>query len=215
MIAVASELNLRDSLARGARRLHEAGWVANHDGNLSARLGPGRFLCTPTAVSKREVQAEWLLVVDAEGQVLEGRRRPFGELDQHLACYRARPEIQVVCHAHPPLSTAFGVAGVPLAPLPLPELIVSLGAEVPSVALHPPRTPALLAAIEQVAARADAFLCAGNGAFTLGESVDQALLRMELVEHLARILLAAKQLGGARPLPADLVDRLLAARPKR
>ena len=210
-----SVLNLRDGLARASRQLHAAGWVANHDGNLSARLGPDRFLCTPTAVSKREVQADWLLVVDGKGQLIEGRRKPFSELDQHLACYRARPEVEIVCHAHPPNATGFGVAGVPLAPLPLPEVIVSLGAEIPTVPLLPPRSPELLAAVAGVAAKADAFLVAGNGAFTLGETVEQALLRMELVEHVAKILLAALPLGGARPLPQALVDELLAARPKR
>lgn len=210
-----TELNLRDALARASLRLHAQGWVANHDGNLTARLGRGRFLATPTAVSKADVRADWLVVVDAQGALLEGRRRPFGEIDQHLACYRARPDIQVVCHAHPVGATAFGVAGVKLSPLPLPEMIVSLGAEVPSVALHAPRSAELIAEIERAAGRAEAFLCEGNGAFALGETVEQALLRMELVEHLAQILLAARPLGGARPLPPGLVERLLAQRQKR
>ncbi len=210
-----SVLNLRDELARASRRLHEAGWVANHDGNLTARIGKDRYLATPSAVSKRDVQADSLLVVNSEGNVVEGRRKPFSELDLHLACYRARPDVHVVCHAHPPSATAFGAAGVALAPLPLPELIVSLGEEVPSVPLLAPRSPELVAEVARVAGRVDAFLVQGNGAFTLGETVEQALLRLELVEHLAKILLAAVPLGGARPLPRPLVDKLLAARPRR
>ncbi|MHB1844276.1 MAG: class II aldolase/adducin family protein [Deltaproteobacteria bacterium] len=208
-----SLLNLRAELTRASHRLHAAGWVANHDGNLSARLGAGRFLVTPTAVSKALVREDGLLVVDGDGKLVEGRRRPFSELDLHLACYRARPDAAVVCHAHPPAATAFGVAGCPLEPLPLPEAVVSLGA-VPTVPLAPPRSPEGVQGVERAAATADAFLVEGNGVFTLGDGVEQALLRMELVEHVAQVLLFARQLGGARALPGPLVASLLAARAK-
>ncbi len=206
-------LNLRIELTRASHRLHAAGWVANHDGNLTARLGPGRFLATPTAVSKGAMREDWLIVVDAAGRLIEGRRRPFGELDLHLACYRGRPEAQVVCHAHPPTATAFGVAGVDLAPIPLPEAVVSLG-RVPTLPLAPPRSPEGSAAVERAAAEHDALLLSGNGVLTLGADVEQAILRMELVEHLARILLAARALGGARELPGAMMPALRAAREK-
>jgi L-fuculose-phosphate aldolase len=210
---VRSSLNLRSELAAGARRLHQAGWVANHDGNLSARLGPARFLATPTAVSKGAVREDWLITVDASGKVVEGRRKPFGELDLHLACFRARPEAQVVCHAHPPVATAFGVAGLELGPLPLPEAVVSLGS-VPTLPLAAPKSANGAAAVERAAAEHDAMLLAGNGVITLGDDVEQALLRMELVEHLAKIILAARQLGAVHELPQAMVAGLLDARAK-
>ena len=61
------EEQLRRDLVRYARAVHAAGWVANHDGNLSVRLGDDRYLCTPTAVSKADVTAESLIVVDGQG----------------------------------------------------------------------------------------------------------------------------------------------------
>ncbi len=206
-------LNLKSELVAAAHRLHQAGWVANHDGNLTARVGAGRFLATPTAVSKAAVREDWLITVDAAGKVVEGRRKPFGELDLHLACYRARPEIQVVCHAHPPTATGFGVAGLELDPLPLPEAVVSLG-RVPTLPLAAPKSAEGAAAVERAATQHDALLLAGNGVITLGSDVEQALLRMELVEHVARILLVARQLGAVQELPRTLVTALLEARTK-
>ncbi len=205
-------LGLRAELVRCAHRLHQAGWVANHDGNLTARLSAERFLATPTAVSKAAVRDDWLVVVDAEGRVVEGRRRVFSEIDLHLACYRARPEIGAVCHAHPPSATAFGVAGIEL-PLPLPEAVVSLGS-VPLLPLAMPKSAEGAAAVERAASRHDAFLLAGNGVLTLGGDVDQALLRMELVEHVARIVLAARQLGHVGEIPEGMRNGLLGARAK-
>jgi L-fuculose-phosphate aldolase len=205
---------LRADVVGISHRLHGNGWVANHDGNVSVRLKGGRFLITCTAVSKRDIDDASLLVVDAQGKVLEGRRKPFGELEFHLATYRARPEAQVVIHAHPPVATAFGLVGQELSPIALPEMVVSLGDRVPTLPRAMPKDPEGLKRVEAAAAEYDAFLIAGNGALTLGEDLTQALLRMELVEHYAKILMAARSLGTVQPLaPAD-VQKLLEARKK-
>ena len=79
------ELELR--VVEYSKRLHRAGWVANHDGNVSVRLDEDRFLITPTAFSKEAVERESLLVVNGRGEKVSGR---FGGLieafsDMHRA----------------------------------------------------------------------------------------------------------------------------------
>lgn len=205
---------LRAELVATSRRLHQMGWVANHDGNLSVRLRGERLLITATALSKADIDDAALLVVDLSGKVLEGRRKPFSELELHLAAYRARPEVDVVLHAHPPHATAFGLTGQPLAPVAMPEIVVSLGDVIPTVPRALPKTPAAVKGVEEAASRVDAMLLAGNGALTLGADLNQALLRMELVEHYAKILSIARGLGPVEPLATADVATLLAARAK-
>ncbi len=204
---------LRHDLAHYARRMHASGWIANHDGNISARAGHERILITPTAISKADTDEAGLVLIDLSGQVLEGTRKPPSELDLHLAVYRARPETQAVVHAHPPTATAFGVAGVEMGTPVMPEVAVSLGF-VPSAPLTMPKSPESAAAVARLAAEYDAMLLCGNGAITLGDSLERAYLRMELVEHYAKILLAARALGGAHPLSREHVAFLLEARRK-
>ena len=199
---------LRAQVAQVARRIHAAGWVSNHDGNVSVRLGRDRFLITPTATSKAEITEAMLVVVDGAGALVEGAKKPPGETELHLAAYRARPDAGAVLHAHPPYATAFGVAGVPLEPVCLPEAVVSLGL-VPTAPWALPKTPLATEAVSRCAVEADAMLLPGNGALTLGPDVALAFLRMELVEHLAKILHHARALGGAQPLPPDELQRLL------
>ena len=91
--------DLEYAVADYSQRLHAAGWVANHDGNISVRLEADRFLITPTAVSKADVERSKLLVVDERGQRVSGRYRPYSELNLHLYAYRERPDVQVV-YAH-------------------------------------------------------------------------------------------------------------------
>jgi L-fuculose-phosphate aldolase len=206
------EEGLRREIAALCQKVAGRGWVANHDGNASARCGE-RFVASPTAVHKGDVRAEMAVVVDAEGKVTGGERKVFSEMALHLACFRARPDIGWVLHAHPPTATGWAVAGETFWDPPfLAEAVVSLGAHVPLVPYVPPGGPT--GGLEAAIADADAVLLGNHGVLTVGKDAEQALLRMELVEHLARIALAARQLGGPRPLPADDVDRLLAARAK-
>ncbi len=190
------------------QHLHARGWVANHDGNVSARLGD-RFLASPTAVSKGDVRSDMLVEVAADGEgfrVVAGERKVFSEFALHLAAYRARPEIQWVCHAHPPYATAWAVNGRSFWDVPfMAEPVVSLGAEIPVVDG---------AQFSEAAARCDAVLLRNHGVFTFGKDAETARLRMELVEHVAKIAALAEPLGGVRPLGADEIERLLAARSK-
>lgn len=208
------EERLRRELVQTSHALHARGWVANHDGNLSARLESGRILCSPTAVSKGDVTPESLIVVDEQGAVVQGTRKPFSELRLHRVAYAARPDVCVALHAHPPTATGFAVAGLSLGPPFLAEPVVSLGAEVPLVPYGLCGDPALDEALSDALSRADAVMLANHGVFTVGKDFESALLRMELVEHLAKIALVARQLGGARPIPGEDVETLLEQRKK-
>src|SRR5262249_56633146 len=121
------EARAQNAPCQYARRVHERGWIANHEGNLTLRRAEGRILATPTATSKAAVTAERLILVDGNGRVVGGRGKPFSELGLHLAVYAARPDVNAVIHAHPPVATGFAVAGVPLAAPVLAEAVVSLG----------------------------------------------------------------------------------------
>lgn len=204
-------------VAAFARRLHESGWVANHDGNASLRASDGRrCYATPTATSKRLVDAGDVITVDVEGKVLSGRHKLFGEWHLHAACFKARPDVGAVLHAHPAHATALGLARKSLGVPALPEMVVSLGKSVPTLDYAPPKS----ASQDQALARAltdgdaDAVLLAGNGVVTVGADLEQAYLRMELVEHYARLVVLAAPLGGVTPLPEACVAKLLEARTK-
>ncbi len=208
-----TDARLRAEVADYARRLHARGWVANHDGNVSVRLGEGRFLATPTATSKAEVTADQLLVVDESGARVQGSAKPFGEIGLHLTIYRHRSDVQAVVHAHSPTASGFASAGLALERPAMAEAVVSLGPTVPLVP-YAPAGDAACRALEPFLASCDAVLVSGNGVFAWGTTLEQAYLRLELVEHLARIALVAQQLGGLRGLPDNALPPLLEARRK-
>jgi L-fuculose-phosphate aldolase len=204
---------LRVQVAAIARQLHAAGWVANHDGNVTARDG-ARFVATPTATSKRLIGERDLIEVDARGQV-HGHGKVFGEIGLHLVVYERRPDVGCVVHAHPPCATAISAAPGPN-PIERPflaEALVSLGSRIPRLPYAQPGEPAR-AALAPWCELVDAALLGHHGVIAWGADPEQAFLRLELVEHLARIAIAAAPLGGVAPLPEAAIAPLLAARAK-
>lgn len=194
--------------------LSEKDWVANHDGNVSSRLGENCFAATPTARAKRDLQTEDLIEVDAKGKQLAGKGKPFSELAVHLRVYQARPDVGAVVHSHAPNCTAVGCANQEMMTWSIPEAVVSLGPGVPLVGLAMPNSEALWSELDALLPHYDTIMVAGNGIFSWGPDLETAYLRMELAEHLAKILLTSVQLGGPTLLSRDQINELLKKREK-
>lgn len=193
------------------RWFHERGYVASTDGNISLRLDPHRILTSPTNVSKGMMAADDLVITDLEGHKLNGQRNPSTELAMHLLIYRRRPEVNAVCHAHPPVATGYAAAGISLNKAILCELVIALGC-VPVARYGTPGTPELTEAIEPLVERYDAILMANHGVVTCGKDLLTAFHRMETTEHFARVALVTEILGKQALLSGGDVEKLLAAR---
>jgi L-fuculose-phosphate aldolase len=189
------------------RRLWQAGLIAGAEGNVTVRYQADRLLVTPRGLPKADLAPEDLVEVDLEGRHLAGSRKATTELDLHLRVYRAREECGAVVHAHPPTATAFAVAGEGIPADVLPEVAVLMG-EVPVVPYATTGTPALGDALEPFLEGSQAVLLANHGAVTWGSSLASARIRMECLEHAARILLAARGLGRVIRLTPDQMHDL-------
>lgn len=202
---------MRRDVVKVCQRLYDRGLVAGPDGNVSVRLGPDRLLVTPAGMSKVDVTTDDLVEITLDGKHLRGARRASSEILMHLRIYQRRSDVEAVVHAHPPLATGFSVAGESFAQCVLPEMIFQVG-WVPLVPYATPGTPALADAFDPYIADHDAFLMANHGATTVGPTLTTAHQRMESLEHGARILLTARQLGRVNTLTRPQVEAVVDAR---
>jgi L-fuculose-phosphate aldolase len=203
------EEQLRLDIVEVGRRLWTRGYVASNDGNISVRLGPDRLMTTPASVSKGFMTPDMMVVTDLKGAVIEAApgRKPSSELLMHLVAYEERPDIGAVVHAHPPLSTGFAVAGIPLDRAVLAEVVTTLGA-IPIAEYGTPSTRELADSVAPHLKSHDGLLLANHGALALGRDLFGAYYKMETIEHFARISLVARMLGREHLLSREEVIRL-------
>src|SRR3990172_2522265 len=208
-----SEDALRAEIVRVARLMHANEFVDGASGNLSARLDADHLLATPSGLAKGFLEPEQLIVVDLRGELARGLPglRPTSELLMHLEAYRRRPDVNAVIHAHPITSVALSIAGVSLAECVIPEAVVILGL-VPTTPYATPSSEENQRAISEVILGHDALILQYHGTLTVGRDVMDAYLRLETLEHTAKIVALAKVLGGGPPLPPEQVTKLLQSR---
>ncbi len=208
-----SDLEYRQEIVRVGKLLHDKGFIAATDGNISVRLNEHQILATPTCMSKGMMTTEDLVTVDMRGKKMSGFREVSSEIAMHLMIYRERPDVNAIVHAHPPTATGFASAGKALDKALVSEIVIALGS-VPLAQYATPGTPELCDNIEPFVADHDAVLMANHGVVTYGDELLTAYMNMETVEHFAKIALVAHQLGTPQALSPERVDALMQLRKK-
>src|SRR3989442_11942758 len=194
-----SERHYRREIVLFGRTLHERGFVAATDGNLSVRLDDWRILATPTSMCKGMIRPSDLVIVALEGRRLAGRRDVSSEIAMPLLIYQLRPDVRGIVHAHPRTATGFAAAGMALNQPLVCEVVIGLGL-IPLAPYGTPGTPELAATLEPLIPQYDAILMANHGVVTYGPDLQSAYMKMETVEHFAQIALVTHVLGQQKPL---------------
>lgn len=204
-----NEFEIKKQMCEIGRRIYQREMVAANDGNFSVKLDENTFLCTPTGVSKGFMTPDMICKVDAEGNQKQpnGQWKPSSEIKMHMRVYKQRPDVNSVVHAHPQYATAYAIAGIPLTEKIMPEAVIFLG-EVPIADYGLPSTMEIPDAVEPFLNCYDAVLLANHGALSWGPDLMGAYFKMEGLEFYASLAYKARQLGGAKELPKNEVDRL-------
>lgn len=207
---MSAEYSIRKEMVEIGRRMYAKGLVAATDGNISFRLGDNEFLITSTGSCLGFLKSSDLVLIDAEGSP-RSPGRPTSEFRLHLEVYRQRPDVRAIVHGHPPICTAFSVAGETLDRCVLPEVVFTLGA-IPTAPYGTPTTDEPPRIIREHIKSCDAMILDRHGTLTVGPTLADAYYKLEKIEHTARVILAAKTLGRVRVLSREQVERLLEAR---
>ena len=213
-----SPFEIKKEICDIGKRIYDHGFVAANDGNISVKVGPNEYYCTPTGVSKGFMTPDMIIKIDANGNKIDGKLNPSSEIKMHMRVYQERPDAGAVVHAHPPVATAFTVAGVELDQYILPEAILTIG-NVPTCDYGMPSTMEIPESLMPYIQKHDAFLLKNHGALTVGNTLLRACFTMEEVEFNAKINLYARQIGAGANSRIDEIschelERLMELRKK-
>jgi L-fuculose-phosphate aldolase len=197
-------MTIREEICRTTKRLYDRGLIGPSEGNVSVRMESGTIISTPKAIDKARLSPEDLAELHLDGSLINGDSspEPSSEIKMHLRIYRERRDCNAIVHAHPIFATGLATAGKSIPDDVLPESGYYLG----RVALVPfaiPGTDAVGDAIAPFAKDHKTFLLQNHGAVTIGATLDDAYMRMEILERVAKTLFVADACGGPHKLSQD------------
>jgi L-fuculose-phosphate aldolase len=200
----------RKEIIRVGRKLWERQYVDGNGGNISVRLGSRYVLCTPTMLSKGDMEQADICLSDLEGNILAGDRSRTSELLLHLEIYKANERARAVVHCHPPYATAFAVTGS----TPPNGLITEYELFIGPAAVAPYETPGTKAFAETVrpfVENHNTILLSNHGIVCWADTVMYAEWLVEIFETCCKTYLLAQQIG--KPLsfiPENKIREILA-----
>jgi L-fuculose-phosphate aldolase len=201
---------LRAEILRVGRKLWERQYVDGNGGNISVRIGANYVLCSPTMMSKGDLQMADICMVDLEGNVLAGDRARTSELLLHLEIYKANPKARAVVHCHPPYATAYAMTGT----VPPNGLISEYELFIGPAAMAPYETPGTQAFAETVlpfVEKHNTILLQNHGIVCWSDTVTHAEYLCEIIDTYCKTYLIARQIGAPLTLiPEDKIQEILA-----
>lgn len=198
-----NEAEVRKNIINTGIMLLEKGLVQGAGGNISCRVENG-ILITPSGMDYRKLFCEDIVMLDTEGNVLDGSRKPSIEKSLHLKIYKTRENVGAIIHTHSVYATAMAAARVPLFPI-TDNQVALFGGTVPVADYAPIGTDELAENASRALACGQGVLLSNHGALCTGSDLPEALMRCEMLEIFSKIYIMAKAAGGGIVLTDEQV----------
>lgn len=197
----------RKELADICHLLYERCLVAATDGNVSLRVSKEHILLTPSGKNKGFVLPGEMLVVDLNGNVIEGSGKASKEYPMHRVIYLQRADVNAVVHTHPVCATAFALAGRNIPENYLIETRMMLK-KVALAGYATPGTSEMADAIAPYVPDTNAILLQNHGALTLGKDLMDAFNKMEVLESIAKTIILSRAVGEPVTISQENLDKM-------
>jgi L-fuculose-phosphate aldolase len=201
------ESKYRYEICEIMKRLYSRGLVSCVGGNVSVVSREGNFiLATPSHVDKINIQPNEIVKIDlSDGHIIKGPKCST-ETINHLSIYRSRKDVQAIVHAHPSVAVGMVSAGyIPKTPTSEYIMFVRNLVAVDFSAVGEDSVRKLVKAFTQT----NIVLLKNHGAFSVGDSLYEALSRIEVLEEGCKIALVGKIFGGIPELSDILVKETI------
>ncbi len=181
--------------------------VAWTSGNVSGRdPATGLVVIKPSGIRYEALTPEKMVVMNLDGQVVEGKLKPSSDVHAHLYIYRQRSDVNGVTHTHSTFATAFAAVGKPIPPY-LTAICDEFGGAIPCGGYAKIGGDEIGREVVRAIGDSPAILLKNHGVFTIGKTPEAAVKAAVMVEDVARTVFYALQLGAPDEIPADEVAR--------
>lgn len=199
---------LREQLYHLHLELPRHNLVAWTSGNVSARdPETGYVAIKPSGIRYEQLRPEQMVVVDLEGNLVEGKLKPSSDTASHLFIYRHRPDVGGIVHTHSSYATAFAAVNRPL-PVYLTAQADEFGGPIPCGGFALIGGEEIGKVVIESIGRSCAVLLKNHGVFTIGPDAEAAVKAAVMVEDVARTTWLALQIGQPEEIDAEAIAKL-------
>lgn len=176
-------------------QLDKYGLIALSGGNVSVKMKSGEILVTPSGMIYEDMVESDVLVVDIEGNMIEGQRKPSVDTKALLYIFKNRADVQAVIHTHQPYATAVGLVADEL-PCNLTTLANATKGPVKVCPFS--SAASIQMGIETVDNLGDslAVILKHHGVVSVGKNLKEALYACVYLEEAAKTYVMACAMGG-------------------
>lgn len=202
--------NIKNELIKYGDIVDSKGFSPGTSGNISVRIND-KILITSSGSSNGNLAYEDLILIDFEGNVIEGDKKASSEKMLHVEFYKKRLDVNAIIHVHPVFLSSFAAARKSLEDPVMAENVYYFG-KIPLADYGLPSSKELVEKTAKYFDKHNAVLMANHG-FIVGDTdLEQAYLKLELAESYAQIVLNSTLLGGPVLLNKDEVAQIEALR---
>ena len=186
----------------------EKNFTPGYSGNFSARYGEN-IIITASGTANGYLTEEDFVVIELDGNLIEGNGKPSSEKFLHLEFYKKRPDVNYIIHVHPVYLSAFASSGRDLTAPVMPENVFYFG-EIPLAEYGLPGSGDLVEKTARFFSTHDAVLMANHGVIIGSATLRDAYMKLELAESYAQTIAVCEVLGGAKYLTNEQVKEIIA-----
>jgi L-ribulose-5-phosphate 4-epimerase len=177
-------------------------------GNVSGRdPETGYVVIKPSGVRYERLRPEHMVIVDLEGNLIDGDLKASSDTASHLYIYRHRPDVNGVVHTHSPYATAFAAVGQPI-PVYLTAIADEFGGPIPCGGFALIGGEDIGRVVVESIGSSVAVLLKKHGVFTIGPTAEAAVKAAVMVEDVARTVWYALQIGQPEEISPEDVAKL-------
>lgn len=200
--------NLKEELVELHLELPKNNLVVWTSGNVSARDSKtGLVVIKPSGVRYEEMRPEHMVIVNLDGEIIEGRLKPSSDTASHLYIYKHRPEVGGVVHTHSAYATAFAAVNKPI-PVVLTAIADEFGGPIPCAGFALIGDEGIGKVVVEGIGKSPAVLLKNHGVFTIGKDAKSAVKAAVMTEDNAKTVWLAMQIGVPEEISSEDVEKL-------
>ncbi len=184
---------LKQELIHYGKLAGEKNFTPGYSGNFSARYGD-KILITSSGSANGYLSEDELVLMDFEGNLVEGNKKPSSEKMLHAKFYEMRPDVNYIIHVHAPFLSTFACCHIPLDEPVMAENVFYFG-QIPLAEYGLPSSKDLVDKTSKYFKEYDAVLMANHGFIVGDKTIKDAFLKLELAESYAQVVFNTKVLG--------------------